>query len=231
MIQDLQNRQKALAQAEEERAASLEQKTKELQARESRLAERERQADAHLADHHKSDEDIRKAQLQQEVDLQRKIDELEATEGKVAADRAALHKSKADFAAKEKDMQQGQKEFEDQRSAAEHDMMVARIALKQERGEFESQKASAANKVKTCTRRHASDDQGHSLNDTVIGKMKLDNVKLEQRLEKLEQKLALTSTLAATEMKEPFTNGHVKGSAANGVGVTGCGHKHYKPPR
>ena len=46
--------------------------------------------------------------------------------------------------------------------------------------------------------------------------------------EKLEQKLALTSTLAATEMKESLTNGHVKGSAAKGAGATGCGHK---PPR
>ena len=94
-----------------------------------------------------------------------------------------MHKSKADFAAKEKAMQQNQKELEDQRSAAEHDMMVARIALKQEREEFESQKASAANKVKACTRRHASDGQGNSLNETAIGKMQLDNTKLEQRLE------------------------------------------------
>ncbi|GAB7335653.1 hypothetical protein MBLNU13_g07967t1 [Cladosporium sp. NU13] len=124
-------------------------------------------------------------------------------------------------------MQQGQKALEDKKATDERDLSVARMVLKQEREEFESQKASAANEVKACTRKHASD----GLNEGAIEKMQLDNVKLEQRLTKFEYKLALMNTPAAKGMRQPHTNGPVKGSAANGVGATGCGHKHYKPPR
>lgn len=51
-------------------------------------------------------------------------------------------------------MQLGQRELEDQVTAAEHDLSVAGIALEQERKEFESQKASAANEVKACKCKH-----------------------------------------------------------------------------
>lgn len=232
MMGDLQSQRESSTQAGEERAASLEHKSRGLQARELRLAEREQEAEAHLASHHKSDEANRNAQAQQGVDLQRKIDALMVSERSIAADRAALHKSKADFAAQEKDLQQGRRELEDQRSAAERDLSVARIALEQEREEFESQKLSAANEAKACTCEHASGGQDDSWNGTISGKKQLDNVKLEQRLVKLERKLVLISAPSATRTEETLTNGPVKGTAADGVGgASECGHKHYKPPR
>lgn len=128
-------------------------------------------------------------------------------------------------------MQQGQKSLEDKKKTAEHDLSVARMVLKQECEDFESQKASTANEIKACTRKHASDGHDDSLNEGIIGKMQLDNVKLEQRLAKLEHKLALMNNPAAKGMRQPLPNGPVKGSAASGVGVIGCGHKHYNPPR
>lgn len=225
-MKELQDRQESSAKDEKDRAATYDKKLKDLQAREDELAKKEEQAKG-KAD--KSIGDAGKDQAGKDVDTQRKLDDLKSTEQKVAADRAALEKSKNDLAAKEKEFQQRQKEFEDQKSAAQQDAVQAKKDLEQRQNEAQSQKPSAGKKASKDTNGSTTNDSNGSPGADLQKKQR-ENVNLEQRLAKLEDQLAKMSS-SNSQNEKPQINGTAKSPAPNGTGSTGCGYRHYKPPR
>lgn len=216
-MKELQERQEASAKDEKERSATYDKKLKDLQAREDQLAKGKQGGNAG------------KEQSGKDADAQRKLDDLKSTEQKIAADRAALEKSKNDLAAKEKEFQQRQKEFEDQKVTAQQDAAQAKKDLESRQKEVDGQKSSAGEKTSQDTSASTPNGSNGSA-EADLQKKQRENANLEQRLAKLEDQLAQMSA-SGGRAEKPQANGAPKGSTTNGSGPTGCGYKHYKPPR
>jgi DNA repair exonuclease SbcCD ATPase subunit len=148
----VQDRQEALVKEEKERAESYEQKLKDLQAREEKLAKREEQdrsSNAATDDGKGAEEDDTSGeQAKKEADIQGKLDDLRLTEQKVAADRAALDKLSTDLAAERKEFQQRVKEFEDAKLSAENDALQAKKNLEQQDEEMAAERKEFQQRVK-----------------------------------------------------------------------------------
>lgn len=221
-MKEVQERQDALAQEEEDRAESYEKKLQELQSREEELAKKEEQKSAESGasegDKHAEDDGKAQAEKQQEADIQRKLDDLKSTEQKIAADRASLGKCKTDFAAKLEWFQQRQQSFEDQKSSAQHDAIQAKKDLEQRHREIDFQKPPGSRRVS----QHQNSQNG--IQDSDLQKKQRENADLEKRLAKLEDQLAHMSASGDQ-------SGHSKVNGSGSKGVEGCGYRHYKPPR
>jgi hypothetical protein len=211
-MQAVKERETSSAQEEEKRTASYDERLKDLQDREAALAKREEEAkasDGGSDSGGKPNDDEAQAQAKRESDIQQKLDDLSSAEQKLASDRAALEKSKSDVTAREKELRQRQKEFEDQKASA-----------KQETAKNSSQ---AGQKGAAGSEKFA------------LEKKQQDNTALEQRLAKLEDRLAQMNKTpdAASDNSQANdkANGKANGAAPVDGQSSGCGYKHYKPPR
>jgi hypothetical protein len=206
----VKEREASSAQEEEKRTASYDERLKDLQDREAALAKREEEArapDGGSDSDGKANDD--EAQAKRESEIQQKLDELSSSEQKLASDQAALERSKSDVTAREKELRQRQKEFEDQKAPA-----------KKEASKNSSQ----------------AGQNGASASDkAALEKKQRDNAALEQRLAKLEDRLAQMNRAADAASDKPQANGKVSGKTNGTAPVdeqsSGCGYKHYKPPR
>jgi len=230
-MKEVQDRQDALVQEEKERAENYERRMKDLQAREEKLAEREKQdisSKAAADDGERSQKDASNAHARKEADIQHKLDDLKLTEQKVAADRAALDKSRTDLAAERKEFQQRVKEFEDAKSSAEQDALRAKKTLEQRQAEFEKQTSPAQEKKPTsATNQCLCDSNGvGGTSEAELQRKQRENANLEKRLAKLEKQISqiYIASKASDETSKVY-------GPTNGLGATGCGYKHYKPPR
>jgi hypothetical protein len=223
-LKALEERENALTQKENDRSAEWDEKMKALKEREASSAQEEEKRTASY--------DGRLKDLQdREAAIAKREDELKASDGgpgkgSTPTDDDAQAKRESDIQRKLDDLSSAEQKLASDRAALEKsksDVTAREKDLRQRQKEFEDQRASAGQNGAAESAKSA------------LEKKQQDNAALEQRLARLEDRLAQMKNspevVSDKSQAKGKANGKTNGAAPGEGQSSGCGYKHYKPPR
>lgn len=223
-LKALEEREAALTQKDNDRSAEWDKKMKEVQDRQASSAQEEKDR---AASYEKKLKDLQA----REAELAKKEEQAKSSKG------GAGHASKPDNGDQAKKEAEIQRKLDDLKSTEQKvgadraalDKTMSELAAKEK--ELQQRQKELEDLASSAKRDAALKDSQNAPNgsaDSTLEKKQQDNARLEQRLARLESQLA---QMDGSREEKPQTNGSVKSSTPSDAGSTGCGKKHYKPPR